>query len=444
MNGYEMNSKISVNMDLIHRSYDRWGHGILVMMILSYSVYFFVRLNFTLAMPFIETAFNLTKTELGLITTAHFFIFGVGKFVNGLFSHLLKPKVFLSIGLLGSGAMNLIIINSDCVMWVVFLWCLNSFFQSLAWPQCVRLMSDWYSSAQLGTRWGIVSVSNQLGGFIVFSVLPLLILHYGWHAVFWIPGSCAVLVGVTILFLPLDLPEDLGLPSMDARHGITRKHLDDKESSSISWSIMREIMSNAKLWYISLAMFCIYIVKTGFTTWAPTYLKDFKMLDIQSIGFSMSFFEIFGACGCLLAGVFSDKLFNGKRSQVGVLYLMGTMIFFSILWFFPKVSFLMDIAILGGVGFFISGPQVVVGVSSVEFSSKQAAVAANGFVGFVSYIGSSLVSGVVIGALTQYYGWHATFGMFFFFSGLAIFFFWIVHLIQQKEDRDQNSNRLKT
>ena len=421
-----MDNNVKLFLKANNRTYDIWGHSVLVLMIISYTMYFLVRQNFSLAMPFIEGSLGFSKTEIGIIMTSSLFVFGVGKFVNGFFSHLLRPKVFLSLGLIGSSLMNIAFSKVSTLVGFSIVWSFNAFFQSIAWPQCVRLMSEWYSPTQLGTRWGLVSMANQAGSFLVFVFFTFLIESYGWRASFFIPGMAGIIAGLVILALPLEVPKQLGLSSMEERHGleIDLSASADTNFRQVGWSILREIFTNKFLWYVSLATFFIYIVKTGFCSWAPTYLKEAKGFGIKSVGFNMGIFEFAGAFGGLIAGWLSDKVFKGRRGHVGVIYLGGMVVLLTALWLAPINVLGLDVVILAGLGFVLFGPQVMAGAASVDLSSKKAAVAANGFVGFFSYFGSSVVSGVLLGYVTQHYGWSATFLILIASSLMAAFFFW--------------------
>lgn len=421
-----MDNNVKLFLKTNNRTYDIWGHSVLMLMIISYTMYFLVRQNFSLAMPFIEGSLSFSKTEIGIIMTSSLFVFGVGKFVNGFFSHLLRPKVFLSLGLIGSSLMNIAFSKVSTLVGFSIIWSFNAFFQSIAWPQCVRLMSEWYSPTQLGTRWGLVSMANQAGSFLVFVFFTFLIESYGWRASFFIPGMAGIIAGLVILALPLEVPKQLGLCSMEERHGleIDLSASADTNFRQVGWSILKEIFTNKFLWYVSLATFFIYIVKTGFCSWAPTYLKEAKGLGIKSVGFNMGIFEFAGAFGGLIAGWLSDKVFKGRRGHVGVIYLGGMVVLLTALWLAPINVLGLDAVLLAGLGFVLFGPQVMAGAASVDLSSKKAAVAANGFVGFFSYFGSSVVSGVLLGYATQHYGWSATFLILIASSLMAAFFFW--------------------
>ncbi len=428
-----------------HHTYDMWGHSVLVLMMISYTMYFLVRQNFSLAIPFIESNLGFSKTQIGIIMSASLFVFGVGKFVNGFFNHLLRPKIFLAIGLVGSSLMNIFFSKLSTLWEFSIIWSFNAFFQSIAWPQCVRLMSEWYSPTQLGTRWGLVSMANQAGSFLVFAFFTFLIESYGWRASFLIPGVAGIIAGFVILALPLEVPTNLGLCSMEKRNGLPPENNTHSlsNSTSISLGILAEILRNRFLWYVSLATFFTYIVKTGFCSWAPAYLKETKGLGIKAVGFNMVSFEIAGAFGGLIAGWLSDKVFKGRRGHVGTIYLGGMIVLLTALWLSPSNTPTVDIILLSALGFVLFGPQVMAGAASVDFSSKKAAVAANGFVGFFSYFGSSLISGVFMGYLTQHYGWSAAFILLIGSSAMAGYFFWKTLAYQKNSSPSAQSSKEK-
>ena len=62
-------------------------------------------------------------------------------------------------------------------------------------------------------------------------------------------------------------------------------------------------------------------------------------------------------------------------------------------------------------GFFIYGPQTLVGIAAANLATKRAAASAVGLTGFFGYLSTAL-SGVGVGWLVERYGWDAGFLMF--------------------------------
>jgi sugar phosphate permease len=327
--------------------------------------------------------------------------------------------------------MNILFSQCSSLFWLNIIWTCNALFQALAWPQCIRLMNEWCSQQQLGTRWGLVSLSYQFGSFVVFSCFTFLIEWYGWRASFLIPGLVGMGAALLILLLPLDEPSSLGLMTREERFGAHQSEQPARQGKSDDstqgfWEISREILFNRQLWYLSFAMFFLYIVKCGFCSWAPTFLHEAKRLGPTSIGYYMVGFEGAGAFGGLAAGWLSDTFFRGHRGQVAVLYFCGIVIFLLSLWLLPPGSPLVDALVLACLGFTLTGPQVMAGTASFDFSSKKAAVAANGFMGLFSGAGSAIISGTFLGYIAQHHGWSAVFLLLAGTSVIAAGFFWMI------------------
>ena len=73
----------------------------------------------------------------------------------------------------------------------------------------------------------------------------------------------------------------------------------------------------------------------------------------------------------------------------------------------PGTPLIVAILILMGAGFFIYGPQALVGIAAANIATKKAAATAGGFCGLFGY-GSTIVSGWGLGLLVQHTGWGVT------------------------------------
>lgn len=56
----------------------------------------------------------------------------------------------------------------------------------------------------------------------------------------------------------------------------------------------------------------------------------------------------------------------------------------------PFASYVMQATCFFTIGFFVFGPQMLIGMAAAECSHKEAAGAATGFVGLFAYLGASL------------------------------------------------------
>ncbi|MCV5977787.1 MFS transporter family glucose-6-phosphate receptor UhpC, partial [Escherichia coli] len=79
---------------------------------------------------------------------------------------------------------------------------------------------------------------------------------------------------------------------------------------------------------------------------------------------ALSMFEIGGFVGSLVAGWGSDKLFGGNRGPMNLLFAIGIFLSVSALWLMPLTNFAFQAAGLFSIGFFVFGPQMLIGMAA--------------------------------------------------------------------------------
>ncbi len=156
----------------------RWR--MLYSMIIGYAVYYFVRANFSIAMPVLLRDMGYTKTDLGLILTLFSIIYGFGKFVNGVLADRANARYMMAIGLFCAGVVNFCFGLSSGLLAFAIFWLINAWFQSFGMPSSVRLLTHWYSPTELGTKWGLQSTAHQIGSAGIMVIAGLLVGGFHW------------------------------------------------------------------------------------------------------------------------------------------------------------------------------------------------------------------------------------------------------------------------
>lgn len=167
---------------------------------------------------------------------------------------------------------------------------------------------------------------------------------------------------------------------------------------------------------------CLYVVRLGIIYWAPMFLKELKGISLTTAGWQVAAYEIFGLLGGVFAGWMSDKIFKGRRGPVGFTFMLGTAASLALFWHMPAGQDFLGALAMAFVGFFVYGPQVLVGVASADFASKRAIGTANGLAGTFAYIGSSL-AGLCVGRIADATGWGGVFLFFIISAFVGAFFF---------------------
>ncbi len=94
--------------------------------------------------------------------------------------------------------------------------------------------------------------------------------------------------------------------------------------------------------------------------------------------------------------------------RIGVFYMVMAGLTLLLFWKVAGQSWLWNTTLLCLAGFFIYGPQCLIGITAAKLATKRAAATAVGLTGFFGYL-STLLSGWGLGALVDNYGWDAAF-----------------------------------
>ncbi len=396
----------------IKKSYSYWRTRTMVGMFVGYAIFYFCRKNLSAATPAMIRDLGYSKTQIGSIWSCLYLTYGISKMVNGVIGDRANPRYFMAIGLVLSALTNIFFGMSSSLVMLGFFWALNGWFQGMGWPPCARLLTHWYSQNERGTYWGIWNTAHQIGGGLILILGGYLTENWGWRWSFFIPSLIALVTSFFLLERLRDTPESLGLPPIE-------KYRNDLPlaGSGKSKTSFRLVIQNRKIWFLSLANFFVYLVRFGAMDWAPTFLVDVKHSSIGGATLKAAGFEFVGIAGALGAGWLSDRVFQGRRAWVNVIYMVLLAFVILEFWTIPAGYPILDAAALSAVGFLVYGPQMLVGVAAADLGGKESAASATGFTGLFGYMGS-IVSGIGTGWVVDHWGWDG--GFIFFVSSALI------------------------
>ena len=241
-----------------------------------------------------------------------------------------------------------------------------------------------------------------------------------WRWCFWLPGIIALLGGLGIFIFLRDTPKSVGLPELENK---TSALADDTNPEEYRRFVRKKVYGNKLIWILAIANFFVYVVRFSVLDWGPKFLTEARDMSYGYAGWTVAIFEIFGIIGMLAAGWATDKLFAGRAHRTCVFCMLGTAVFMTIFYMLPSdVHPLVLICVLAMAGFFIYGPQALIGIAAANQATKKAAATANGLTGIFGYL-SVFVSGLGVGVLVDHFGWNYVFvGMIAMaVIGMAIF-----------------------
>jgi OPA family sugar phosphate sensor protein UhpC-like MFS transporter len=217
----------------------------------------------------------------------------------------------------------------------------------------------------------------------------------------YVPGVVCIFAGLFVMNRLRDTPQSLGLPPIekfrnDYPDGVSRK---EKPKLSTKELLFEYVIKNKYIWILAVAYFLIYVIRTAVNDWSMVYFIEVKHYTMKQAGICLFWFEWGGLFGSLAAGWASDIVFKGKRNPINVLF---TLVILCLLIAFKMFQHSSPLIFL--FGFFIFGPQMLIGMAAAELSHKNATATATGFVGCFAYLGAAAAGGP-LGAITQRWGW---------------------------------------
>jgi phosphoglycerate transporter family protein len=396
-----------------------WQYRTLIATMFGYAAFYFVRKNLSFAMPAMQSDLGITKADLGLFLTLHGLLYGVSRFVNGMWADRSNARYFMVAGLLLSVCANVFFGFSSTVLFLGIAWMINGWVQGMGFPPCCRLMTHWFPPERLATKMSIWNTSHSIGAAVA-SVFCGYIVVFGWRWVFFGPAILCTLAGIILFILLRDTPTSVGLPEIKV-HGAKPGDHEDRTSASYKEFVKKKVFLNPFIWWISLANFFVYVLRFAILDWGPTLLKEMKHFPVHHSGWMVGAFEVSGIIGMLLAGLATDRVFKGRGARMCVFCMIGACTAMLLFWKLGRTPWSAT-GFLMMAGFFIYGPQALIGITAANLATKRAAATAAGFTGLFAYA-STLVSGYGLGLLVQRSGWDVGFGALLAIGAVGMFMF---------------------
>lgn len=339
-----------------------------------------------------------TPMELGMIGSALYYAYAIGKLTNGFLADHANMRRFLAVAFLLTAICNFAM-GLTTTLWVaVLIWGLNGWFQSFGAPGGVVAMTAWFSNRERGRAYGIWSTAHSIGEGLTFIGVGSIVAWLGWRYGFFVPALFGVAAAAGMYWLVQDRPATMGLPTVNEWKGdfyTERERPDIKSVLGLQLSILKI----PAIWVLCLSAATIYVTRYAINSWGILYLQEARGLSLPMAGTVLMISTLAGIAGAIAYGFISDKVFDARRPPANLLFALleigGLLLFF----YGPDT---MAVLITGMVLFGLGLTGLVTslgGLFAVDIAPKRVAGAAMGVIGIFSYIGAGVqeyVSGRMI------------------------------------------------
>ncbi len=187
------------------------------------------------------------------------------------------------------------------------------------WPGIIYFFSLWFPSPQRAratSRFFIASplsvvVGNPLGGWLL-GLEGHLGLH-GWQWIFLVEGIPSVLLGLVVLAVLTDRPEQAHWLSGEQRDWlVARLQRDQEGSAAVHGMLPLRALAHPMIWLGGVLYFLIMVDFTSYVFWSPHVVQAALRATPLATGFITAAIAGVAALGMLALGASSDR--TGDRS----------------------------------------------------------------------------------------------------------------------------------
>lgn len=361
---------------------------------LGYSLFYVCRLSINVVKKPIVDSGYLTETELGIIGSALFFSYAIGKFVNGFLADRFNIRFLMGGALLIAAILNFTLGFHVLFGVFVVLWGINGWVQSLGGPCSAIALNRWFGDKQRGTVYGFWSASHNIGEAFTFIFIASIVSFAGWQYGFINAGILGIIGAVLIFIFLRPYPQN----TTDNIAPVNQKEVGKNQL---------EVLKNGSIWLVAFASAFMYISRYAVNSWGVYYFEAEKHYSIIEASTLISVSSVCGIIGTVFSGLLSDKLFKGHRYAPACIASAINLIALCLFLFIPDSDGSKIIDITAMVLFGISIGILICylgGLMAIDLAPKSATGAAVGVIGIASYIAAGIqdiVSGFFIESKKQ-------------------------------------------
>lgn len=433
---------------------------------IGYALFYLVRKNFSLAMPGLQADFGVSKVQLGLFLSLNGVIYGLSRYINGIITDRGSARKIMSLGLFLCGLVNIgfgcsdflaglfagiassagngVAFTSIMIYTMGIMWVINGYLQGMGVPPCTKTLAQWIHPSELATKMSIWNMSHSIGAGLAMALCGWFIMphlgtdissnpemlstmaanmelaaddpkvlqfaaHYGaWRWCFILPAIVALLGSVFLYFTFKDSPSDVGLPEVvGEKKAIVQTPEEKAEYKSF---VNKYVYKNNIIWILACTNFMVYIVRFACLDWGPTILTEAKGMSLAAATAVCVVFELGGGnLGMLFWGWVTDHIFKSKAHHTSLICMVGVALAIAGFWLIPSdTHWIVSMIPFALIGFFIYGPQALLGICAVQHATNRASATANGILGIFGYA-STIVSGLIFGFIAEHWDWNVVF-----------------------------------
>jgi MFS family permease len=301
-------------------------------------------------LPVFKILFDLSYTDIGIITGGGLLITLISQLIIGRVSDKKNKRLLLSFGIILICLTFLLfpLVNGFLTLLLIFF--LHRFSASFFHPIGIAWVSKIFKKDKLDWAMGIQSALGDFGAFIAILTIPFIAEVKNWTYPFYIWAVIGVICLFSVILFTIDLKEEKNIDNND-------KEINFRHSLFEDWNSIKKTKLFIPAFIVSGLTWSVII------NYLPLLLSERTSLSISSIGVVVSIWIGIGAIECFYYGKINSKI--GRKNIVVLSYLtIGFMCMF--LTIFTNLLVLLIIIIFLGLATFLTFPALFSFISEIS------------------------------------------------------------------------------
>jgi len=375
---------------------------------LAYFVSYISRINLGASMVELVAIGYAPQTTVALALSINSIMYGAGQIISGYLGDRCRPQNVMLGGFILAGLMNVSVALLQDASWLIALWAVNGFAQSLMWPPIVRILAQNLNNDEYTVACKWVSWGSAFGTMAVYAVSPMLIGLVGCRSIFMVSGAAALVMAVVWK----GAYEHLGVKTYSQ---VEPKAKTPDTAVGSGFTKTAVILMGL----VMLAIVLQGMLRDGVTNWMPTLVSESFGLDSSSAILSGVMIPVFHIlCSQVTTWLYrrvirNELLCSGVIFAVAMLAAVGLVVFDGA---GPVLSVSLMALLVGcmhGVNF------VLICMVPPYFAGYGRVSLVSGILNSCTYVGSAL-STYGIAVFSQLFGWQATIGLWAIIAALGM------------------------
>lgn len=320
---------------------------------------------------------GVSLAGLGVFATGYYIGYVISNACGGVLTDWIGGRVVLSSTLFVAGGFMILFGETTSIALGIAFQACTGVFAGCDYSAGVKLISQWFRSANRGFALGVFMTATSLGTVIANAMVPSLIEASGWRASYHVFGIASMVVAVLcFVFLrngPKTATESRQLP----RLGLLR---------------------NRDLVFLGLAGFGGLWGTYGFITWSNALMVKGSGISPVEAGGVVAVFAVVAVVAKPLIGIVTDRFCGGRRKMPAVFVLGSFVVTLLLFGTADSLTAYLWIAPFLGLAAYVYSPLMVALIP--QLSGVPLAGSAAGATNAFWQLGSTVVP-VVVGVVFQ-------------------------------------------